>query len=214
MKILYEDAALWVVVKPQNISSESTERQDGLADLLAAENGGYAGVVHRLDFSVGGVMLYAKTKAAAAELCRQVQERSMQKEYLALMHGIPEQQAGEMRDLLFYDRRQGKSFVADRARAGVKEAILTYTVRKTLDQTLYGPISLASVLLQTGRTHQIRVQLASRGHSLLGDGKYGAREKCPIGLFCHRISFVHPITKKPMQFSEMPQGAPWDLILP
>ncbi len=212
MNILYQDAALMVVIKPPALSSECTPNHDGLADLLAAQNGGYIGVVHRLDRGVGGVMLYAKTQTAAAALSRQVQERTMKKEYLAILHGTPIDRSGTLCDLLFHDRFKNKTFVVERARQGVKEAILSYTVEQELAESPYGALSLVSVSLLTGRTHQIRVQFSSRGHSLLGDGKYGAHDRCDIGLFCRSLTFVHPVTKQTMQFSHAPSGEAWMLF--
>lgn len=203
MEILYEDQAIIVAVKPPNLLSESTERQDGFADLIAARSPNrYIGVVHRLDRGVGGVMVYAKTPLAAARLSAALQARTLKKEYLALVHGKFSEESGTMRDLLFHDRLKNKTFVVDRERKGVKEAILDYWVLETRQSEEWGEHSLVKVLLHTGRTHQIRVQFSHRGHALLGDGKYGARDRCPIALFCHRLTFSHPITEKEMSFSK------------
>ena len=209
MEILYEDASVVVCIKPAACLSEQTADGTGPADLLAARNGGYIGVVHRLDRGVGGVMVYAKTQDAAARLSRQVQERTFEKEYLAIVHGTPREPSGELRDLLFHDRRLNKSFVVDRARNGVKEAILDYVVQKTLETDAYGTLSLVRVRLHTGRTHQIRVQFSSRRHPLLGDGKYGASDHCPIALFSTRIAFTHPKTGKRLSFEALPHDAVW-----
>lgn len=201
ISILYEDAHIIVVLKPPALVCESTAAKDGLADLLSAHTGGYIGTVHRLDRGVGGVMVYAKTPTAAAKLSAAVQARELKKEYLAVVRGNPVPTCGEMRDLLFHDRRQNKTFVVDRQRAGVKEALLEYSVKEHL-MTAHGEeCALVHILLHTGRTHQIRVQFASRGHTLLGDGKYGARaDKRPIALFATRLAFLHPATRKPMEF--------------
>lgn len=201
MEILYEDHAITVAIKPPNLLSEQTPQKDGFADLLAERNpDGYIGVIHRLDRGVGGVMVYARTPLAAARLSASVQARQFQKEYLALVHGEPQPAAATLRDLLFHDRNRNKTFVVERERRGVKEAILDYEVQRCLVDAEYGDHSLVKIRLHTGRTHQIRVQFAHRGHPLLGDGKYGARDRCPIALFCHRLSFPHPITGKPMCF--------------
>ncbi len=201
LNLLYEDAHLVVAIKPPELVSEQTPDQKGFADLLAAHTGGYIGTVHRLDRGVGGVMVYAKTPATAAKLSAAVQQHRLQKEYLALVHGTPSPLTGEMRDLLFHDRTRNKTFVVERTRAGVKEALLDYQTEHTAQTDTFGTVSLVRVRLHTGRTHQIRVQFASRGLALLGDGKYGARgDRCPIALFSHRLTFVHPATQKELCF--------------
>ena len=203
MEILFEDKWITVVIKPIDALSEKTERGDGFADLLAARNrGGYVGGVHRLDRGVGGVMVYAREHIAAARLSACVQDHSFQKEYLALVHGVPTPERGRLYDLLFHDRTRNKTFVVDRSRRGVKEAILDYEVLRQYEGAEGGAYSLVSVQLLTGRTHQIRVQFSHRGHALLGDRKYGATDRCPIGLFCHRLSFPHPITGEQMAFEK------------
>ena len=210
MEILYEDRALTVAVKPPELLSEQTPDKRGFADLLAERNpSGYVGVIHRLDRGVGGVMVYAREPQAAAALSAAVQSRSVKKEYLAVIHGIPTEERGEWRDLLFHDRLKNKTFVVERTRRGVKEAILSYEVLRSFDHAEHGRLSLVRVSLQTGRTHQIRVQFASHGYPLLGDGKYGARDRCAIALFSHRLSFPHPVTGKIMEFSKEPEGEPW-----
>ena len=206
LNLLYEDAHLIVAIKPPELVSEQTPDKKGFADLIAAHTGNYVGTVHRLDRGVGGVMVYAKTPAAAAKLSTAVQQHRLQKEYLALVHGIPTPPAGEMRDLLFHDRTRNKTFVVERTRTGVKEALLDYQTEHTSQTEAFGTVSLIRIKLHTGRTHQIRVQFASRKLALLGDGKYGARgDRCPIALFSHRLTFAHPITQKELCFA-----ADWD----
>ena len=206
ISVLFEDAHIIVVLKPPMLVCESTAKKDGLADLLAERTGGYIGTVHRLDRGVGGVMVYAKTPAAAAKLSAVVQARELTKVYLAVVHGKMIPASDEMRDLLFHDRRQNKTFVVERQRAGVKEALLEYDTVEELTTARGEECSLVNVLLHTGRTHQIRVQFASRGHTLIGDGKYGARgDNRPIALFAKRLAFLHPVTHKPMEFE-----AEWD----
>ena len=213
MEILFEDAAVCVAVKPADLLSEQTPDQSGFADLVAARNkNGYVGVIHRLDRGVGGVMVYAREPRAAAKLSAAVQAREMKKVYLAIVHGEPSASSGELRDLLFHDRIKNKTFVVDRERRGVKEAILSYETLGSIDHAEHGRLSLLRIELQTGRTHQIRVQFSSRGMPLLGDGKYGARDRCPIALFSHRLSFPHPRTGAPMSFSALPTGDVWDVF--
>ncbi|MBE6565915.1 MAG: RluA family pseudouridine synthase [Ruminococcaceae bacterium] len=208
ISVLFEDAHILVVVKPPMLVCESTAKKDGLADLLLERTGGYIGTVHRLDRGVGGVMVYAKTPAAAAKLSAAVAARELKKEYLTVVRGTPDPEVGEMRDLLFHDRRQNKTFVVERQRAGVKEAFLEYDTVDRLTSARGEECSLVHVLLHTGRTHQIRVQFASRGHTLLGDGKYGARgDNRPIALFAKRLTFLHPVTRKKMEFE-----AEWDAL--
>ena len=172
MDIVFQDSEKWIVCKPPELVSESTPKRDGLADLLAEQNGGYAGVIHRLDRGVGGLMLYAKTPAAAAKYTAMVQNGSLRKEYVALLAGeVPP--TGELRDLLYYDRSRNKVFPVQRERRGVKNAILQYRLEKSGQLPGVGHVSLVSVLPVTGRTHQIRVQFASRKTPIIGDRTYG-----------------------------------------
>ena len=130
----------------------------------------------------------------------------MGKEYLAIVHGICEEE-GEMRDLLFHRQAGNKSFVVDRMRNGVKEARLTYRRIAVCEEP--EPLSLVRIRLQTGRTHQIRVQFAHRGHPLHGDGKYGAHSAGKTALFCTEITFPEPVTEKPMTYTALPEEGVW-----
>lgn len=172
MEIVFQDSEKWIVCKPPELVSESTPKRNGLADLLAAQNGGYVGVIHRLDRGVGGLMIYAKTPAAAAKYTAMVQNGSLRKEYIALLAGKVAP-TGELRDLLYYDRVRNKVFPVERKRRGVKEAVLQYRVEKSGQLPGIGEVSLVSVLPITGRTHQIRVQFASRKTPIVGDRTYG-----------------------------------------
>ncbi len=191
MEILYHDRELAVVLKPVGLDSESA-----LPAAIIAELGGECYPVHRLDLNVGGVMVYARTKSAAAALSRAVQEGAMVKEYLALVHGVPEER-GDWTDLLFKDSRKNKVFVVSRERAGVKKARLTFT-RLTAEDP-----SLVRIRLYTGRSHQIRVQFASRKHPLVGDHKYGSRDEmtAPM-LFSCCVTF--PWKGREMRFERLP----------
>lgn len=227
MTVLYEDGHITVCIKPAGASSE--DAPGGMPALLRAHWGqpdAFVGVVHRLDVGVSGVMVYARTPAAAAGLSRQVsappeegKPPSFIKEYRAVVAGGPDERLpaqGTLRDWLFKDSRKGKVFAVSRPRKGVREAVLDYTLLRSVPLSgQEGSVcSLAAVTLHTGRTHQIRVQFASRRHPLWGDGKYGSRQKGAIALQCARLRFRHPITGQAMDFSvPMPQGMPWDLFL-
>ena len=191
MEILYSDKDIVLCVKPVGLDSES-EVPAALKELL----GGEIFPLHRLDKNVGGVMVYARTKAAAAVLSKTIQEGRMVKEYVAKVHGTPPE-SGILTDLLFKDSRKNKVFVVKKVRAGVKEAKLQY---RHLGE------GLVHVRLFTGRSHQIRVQFSSRGFPLVGDHKYGSRaeETTPM-LFSCRIRF--PYKGKEYLYSALPVWA-------
>ncbi len=203
MEILYENNALLVCVKPPGAVSEQTPDHTGFANLVEEYTGTYVGVVHRLDRGVGGVMVYAKTPAAAASLSESIRTQKFRKEYLAIVHGTPSPDAGELRDWLFHDRLQNKSFAVDRARKGAKEAVLRYKTLSVREEGA-GAKTLLHISLQTGRTHQIRVQFASRRHPLLGDRKYGSPLRCPIALYAAHLSFPEPESGALLSFTSLP----------
>lgn len=197
MEILYNDPHIVVCIKPVGILSQAdSSGGESMISLLSDMYGCEIYPLHRLDKGVFGVMVYAKTKQAAATLSRNIAEHNFKKEYLAVVQGLPDEK-GEMVDLLFKDSKKNKSFVVKRARKGVKEAKLEYTRLKTDGQK-----SLVRVLLHTGRTHQIRVQFSSRKMSLLGDKKYGSTADYEnIALMSYRLTFNHPKTKEIMVFT-------------
>lgn len=227
MNILYEDTALVVLDKPAGLTSE-----EGVPAALRQRWGkpdAYVGVIHRLDTGVSGLMVYARTPGAAAALTKQVTESQQAyailddraeagpgapaqpcflKTYRAVIAGGSDEQLppeGILRDYLFKDSRKGRVFPVKRPRKGVREAVLEYRIVKTA-----GEMSLAEITLHTGRTHQIRVQFASRKHPLAGDGKYGSRVKGSIALQSCGLQFLHPETGKPMAFTlPLPEGAFW-----
>ena len=183
MEILYRDNEIVVCVKPVGISSE--DGVDSLPALLRAELGGEIFPLHRLDLNVGGVMVYARTKNAAAQLSKAIQDGVMVKEYRCLVHGAPPQ-SGDCQDLLWKDSSKNKVFVVKRMRKGVKNARLEF------QRLTEGETSLVHVRLHTGRSHQIRVQFASRGFPLVGDHKYGSRDEATAPmLFSCRLTFPH-----------------------
>lgn len=207
MKILFEDKHLLVVEKDAGILSEPDGSGNDIVTLCSQHTGSECYPVHRLDRGTGGVMVLAKTKMCAGKLSALVSERAFSKEYLAVIKGCPEEKEGVFKDLLFKDSRKNKSFVVTRERKGVKEASLEYRVSETVNDT-----SLVLVKLHTGRTHQIRVQFASRKMPLLGDGKYGSRvSKCETALWSCRLSFKHPITGEDVRCTSLPpREYPWD----
>lgn len=178
MEILYQDRALAAVVKPVGMESQAE-----VPAALEKQLGGMFYPVHRLDLNVGGVMVYARSKEAASALSRLIQNGEMVKEYVAMVHGTPPE-SGDWEDLLFKDSGKNKVFVVKRMRGGVKKARLEYT------RLTEGETSLVHIRLHTGRSHQIRVQFASRKYPLVGDHKYGSRDEAnaPM-LFSCRITF-------------------------
>lgn len=204
MTVLHTDAGLTVCVKPALVNSETD-----MPALLESAGAGPALCVHRLDAAVGGVMVYAKTQRAAASLSREIAAGGMEKTYLAVCAGVPDPPEGEMRDLLFKDSRANKSYVVRRERKGVRPARLEYALLQTLGEG-EEKRSLVRVRLHTGRSHQIRVQFASRKMPLLGDGKYGSRVGGALALWSHSLSFTHPGTGQRLSFTAPPpERAPW-----
>ena len=180
MDILYSDRDIAVCIKPVGLDSEHQ-----VPEALMEALGGQIFPIHRLDMNVGGVMVYARTKQAAAALSKAVQEGTMVKEYVAQVHGTPPE-TGDWQDLLFKDSTKNKVFVVKKERRGVKKARLEF---KRLSQ---GETSLVRIRLHTGRSHQIRVQFASRGFPLVGDHKYGSRDEATAPmLFSCKLSFPY-----------------------
>ena len=187
MEILYQDKEITVCIKPVGVDAEHE---------LPAMLGSDHFTLHRLDKNVGGVMVFARTKPAAARLSKDIQEGRMVKEYLALVHGTPPE-SGDWEDFLWKDSSKNKVFVVKRERKGVKKARLEF---RTIRQ---GETSLVRIRLHTGRSHQIRVQFASRGFPLVGDHKYGARDDASAPyLFSCKLTF--PLHGKLLSFEQMP----------
>ena len=205
MEILEQNAAYVVCIKPAGIPSQG-EGLDAVPARLAAEVGGEIYPVHRLDQAVGGVMVYARTKQAAAALSRAIQEGRMEKDYLAVLTKPMAEASGTLRDLLYHDRVKNKTYVVKRKRNGVKEAVLDY---ETLASGAEG--TLVRVHLHTGRTHQIRVQFASRGCPLAGDGKYGGKGNTPL-LWSYRLAFPDPRDGTMRIFERRPEESAWDVL--
>lgn len=201
--VLFQDKNIIVALKPPGLLSQAGPGEDILTALGQQEHCTLF-PVHRLDRGVGGVMVFAKTSAAAGKLSAAIQQGKLEKEYLCVTRGCPAAPSGVYKDLLLHDKSRNKTFVVDRMRGGVKEASLEYRVLREQEN-----LALVHVKLHTGRTHQIRVQFSSRKTPLLGDGKYGGGSG-QIALWSYRLSLPHPATGKVMAFTHLPQGDVWD----
>ena len=206
LDILYEDNHIIVVVKPFNVLSQGDSTKDrsimdDIKDYIKEKyhkpGNVYLGLVHRLDRPVGGVMVFARSSKAASRLCKCFNEHSVEKKYLAIVHGKMESSSGELVDMI-EKGEDGKSFISPNG----KKAVLEYEV---LQYDEANDCSLVSILLKTGRHHQIRVQFASRGHYLLGDQRYGVLDNKQISLFAYSLSFPHPTTKEMLHFQAFPE---------
>ena len=212
LKIIYEDNHIIVVEKPVNVPSQSDKTGD--KDLLTMikeylkekyhkPGEAYLGLVHRLDRPVGGVMVYAKTSKAAARLSEQIRQKQFTKKYLVIVDGKMEQKQGILEDYLWKNEKTNTSKVVEEGTKNAKYAKLEYEVLKYVPET---NLSVLKIKLETGRHHQIRVQLSHAGHSIYGDQKYGSRGKGKqIALWAYELSFIHPITKEKLNFTDMPE---------
>lgn len=205
MELIYQDKDIVVCVKPARVLS--TDEPGGMPDLVRQILGIQdVRTVHRLDRVVSGLMVLALSAEAASELSAQIREDRFEKEYLAIVHGAPEQDIGRLQDLLFRDKARKMTLVVQEPGKGVQPASLRYRVLNKGNA-----LSRVRVALETGRTHQIRVQFASRGLPLVGERKYSTLEDdCEIALWSYRLAFTHPTTGKPMEFIlEPPAIYPW-----
>ncbi len=237
VKIIWSDKDIIIAVKPAGILSE--DHPGGMPELLRQVLGDpEADVrsVHRLDRAVSGLMVYARNAQAASVLIRDIAERKLEKQYLAVTEGVPKDAAGRMEDLLYHSARENKTYVVDRKRKGVREAALEYQVLDEKDGK-----ALVLIRLLTGRTHQIRVQFASRKLPLVGDYRYGASRPLPktnagchgaasdaagnsaapqssvsvpdVALWSYSLKFCHPVSRKELSFTEAPPDTePWHLF--
>ena len=210
MEFVYLDDSIAVCIKPSGV--RSTDEPGGMPELVREALGDPKAdvrTVHRLDQVVSGLMVLARNEAAASELSRQIRDGEFQKEYLAVVHGQPEQASGELRDLLYRDKARRMTMVATEPGKGVQEAILRYRVLSKAEG-----MSKVQIELLTGRTHQIRVQFASRNMPLVGERKYSTLEDpCTIALWSHRLGFKHPVTGEELNFMKEPPAAfPWTSV--
>lgn len=208
-EIIYQDADILVCIKPPRVLS--TDEPGGLPELLRQQLGDPQmdiRTVHRLDRVVSGLMVLARNAKAASELSRQIREDEFEKRYLAVVHGLPAPD-GVLIDLLGRDKARKMTFVAQEPAKGVQEASLTYHLLNHADG-----MSRVDIQLHTGRTHQIRVQFASRGFPLVGERKYSLMDDpCEIALFSSKLTFSHPTTGKQMTFrQEPPMVYPWTVV--
>lgn len=207
MELIYVDDDILVCLKPARVLS--TDEPGGVPDLAREALGDKSAdvrTVHRLDRVVSGLMVLARNAKAASELSRQIREDEFQKEYLAVVHGRPAENTGTLRDLLGRDKARKMTYVAQEPAKGVQEAVLDYQVLNTASG-----MSRVQIRLHTGRTHQIRVQYASRGMPLVGERKYSElNDPCEIALWSYRIGFTHPKTGERMEFTQEPPDVfPW-----
>lgn len=207
MKIIYQDNDILVCIKPSRVLS--TDEPGGLPELLRLELGDPKAdvrTVHRLDRVVSGLMVLARNPQAASVLSRQIREDEFEKEYLAVIHGTPDTDFGRLEDLLLRDKARKMTMVVPQMDKGVQPAALQYRVLESKQD-----MSRVRIRLETGRTHQIRVQFASRGLPLVGERKYATLEDpCEIALWSYRLAFTHPTTGEKMEFSKEPPAVfPW-----
>lgn len=209
MEILYQDKDILVCIKPPKVLS--TDEPGGLPELVRQELGDMSAdvrTVHRLDRVVSGLMVLASNARAASELSRQIRENEFYKEYVAVVHGVAQENA-TLKDLLYRDKARKMTMVAAQPGKDVQEAILEYRLLDACDG-----LSKVLIRLHTGRTHQIRVQFSSRGLPLVGERKYAELEDtCDIALWSYRLGFAHPVTGEQMTFcNEPPEKYPWNLF--
>jgi 23S rRNA pseudouridine1911/1915/1917 synthase len=208
LDILYSDDDIVVCVKPPRVLS--TDEPGGLPELLRSQLGTEDfRTVHRLDRVVSGLMVVARNAKAASDISRQIREDAFQKEYLAVIHGEPAQESGRLEDLLLRDKARKMTLVTKEMAKGVQPAALRYRVI-----SCQNGMSRVRIQLETGRTHQIRVQFASRNLPLVGERKYAVLDDpCEIALWSFRLSFTHPTTGEKMEFTKQPpESYPWTAV--
>ena len=210
MELIHVDRDIVVCIKPPRVLS--TDEPGGLPELVREALGdpnANIRTVHRLDRVVSGLMVLARSNKSASELSRQIREDRFEKEYLAVLHGIPSEETGTLRDLLLRNKPERKTYVVQEPGKDVQEAILNYRLLSKTDT-----LSKVAIQLITGRTHQIRAQFSSRDLPLVGDRKYSLYEDdCEIALWSHRIAFNHPYTGKRMEFVQPPPDTyPWTAV--
>ena len=211
LEVLYEDNHIIVVIKPFNIPTQEDSSKDKdmltiIKDYIKKKynkpGNVYLGLVHRLDRPASGVMVFARTSKAASRLSDEVRNRIIKKTYLAIVHGKTKEQE-KLVDYISKDNKTNNSFID---KTSGKESILTYT-RLKYDEN--DDLSLIKVELETGRHHQIRLQMSNIGHPLYGDQRYGKQDKKQLALFAYKLEFTHPVTKEQMTFKKLPE---WKML--
>ena len=212
LKVIYEDNHIIVVEKKPNIPSQGDKTGD--IDMLTIvkkyikekynkPGEVYLGLVHRLDRPVGGVMVFARTSKSASRLSEEVRNKNFKKQYITIVDGRFEKSSGELEDYLVKNEKNNLSKVVKEKSKNAKLAKLDYEELTYNEET---KLSLLKINLHTGRHHQIRVQLSSRGHSIYGDQKYGTRGRGKqIALWAYKLTIIHPITKEEMTFEDLPE---------
>lgn len=218
LHILYEDSEIIVCYKPAGIPTQTGKLGEKDMESLLKNylKGGYVAVIHRLDQPVEGLLVFAKTPFAAKELNRGLQGAGFGKYYKAVLWGMPEKKEALLEDYLVKDGRTNTSRVCSASEKDAKKAVLTYEVLAT-EKDGEKDVSLVKVKLETGRHHQIRVQMANAGCSIWGDAKYNTaaihdRRFRQMALCAYRLEFVHPKTKKKMEFEIEPEGEGFKLF--
>lgn len=212
LNVIYEDNHIIVVEKPVNIPSQGDKTGDidmltlikeYLKEKYNKPGNVYLGLVHRLDRPVGGIMVFAKTSKAAGRLSESIRNKEFNKCYLVIADGKFEHKSGVLEDYLLKNERTNTSKVVKTKTKNAKFARLEYEVVKYNEEI---NLSVLKIKLDTGRHHQIRLQLASRNHSICGDQKYGTRGRGKqISLWAYKLEFPHPITKEMMCFELEPE---------
>jgi len=215
LNVLYEDNHIIVVEKPVNVLVQADDTKD--TDLLTMikdyikekynkPGNVYLGLVHRLDRPVGGVMVFARTSKAASRLSNEVRERKIKKTYLAIVHGKTKEYE-KLIDYISKDEKTNNSYIDKKSG---KESILEYN---TIKYDKENDLSLVKVNLETGRHHQIRLQMSNINHALYGDQRYGLQDKKQIALYAYKLEFIHPVTKEEMSFELLPKmDGVWKLL--
>ena len=217
LTILHEDNHIIVVMKPQGLPSCGDESgDDNMLDQVRRyvkekynkPGNVYIGLIHRLDRPTGGIMVFAKTSKAASRLAEQMRSGDFEKKYLAVLVGVPKEAQGTLVNYLKKNPVNNMVYICTQTTDGAKLASLDY---KVLEEK--GGHCLAEIKLHTGRTHQIRVQMAGISHPVYGDMRYGGEsaKKGNLALWAYSLSFTHPVTKGRLRFLLEPpaENIPW-----